>query len=315
MQMNSKSSISSYLCHVVGESPARASRFHVSTIRRTKAFAIAIHIPVALWAVTGYLIACEVFKLSNTLSLSIALGCAALIYLVERLVISTPKVWIVNISRVAIGIVIALLGASAVDLVIFEKEIQEQISVSKREALETSHDTEILQQIKLVDRKKEDWLQLQNTANCEANGTCGSKIRSTGPVYRELARQADFLRKEYVLAQKQLNKLQDTKKLALDEFRAHTTAENDAGLLNRLQALHDYTDRNRWAFVAWALFFSLVLFFELMVVFCKLVFSDTVDDELETIREVISQKKARDYMEAVTNPAAGALALIDGNYA
>jgi hypothetical protein len=51
-----------------------------------------------------------------------------------------------------------------------------------------------------------------------------------------------------------------------------------------------------------------------MVVFCKLVFSDTVDDELETIREAISQKKARDYMEAVTNPAAGALALIDGTY-
>ena len=312
--MNAKSSISNYLCHVVGESPERASRFHVSTIRRTKAFAIAIHIPVALWAVTGYLIACEVFKLSNTLSLSIALGCAAMIYLVERLVISTPKVWIVNISRVAIGIVIALLGASAVDLVIFEKEIQEQLSVSKREALEASYGTEIFQQIKLVNRKKEDWLRLQNTANCEANGTCGSKIRSTGPVYRELARQADFLRKEYVLAQKQLNKLQDAKKSALDELRANVTSENDTGLLNRLQALHDYTGRNRWAFAAWALFFTLVLFFELMVVFCKLVFRDTVDDELETIREAISQKKARDYMEAVTNPAAGALALIDGTY-
>jgi hypothetical protein len=313
--MKNKSNISSYLCHVVGESPERASRFHISTIRRTKAFAIAIHIPVAIWAVTGYLIAYEVFKLSNTLSLLIAFGCAAMIYLVERLVISTPKVLIVNISRVAIGIVIALLGASAVDLVIFEREIQEQLSVSKREALEASYDAEIMQQIKLVDRKKEDWLQLQHTANCEANGTCGSKIRSTGPVYRELARQADFLRKEYVLAQKQLNKLQDAKKSAIDEFSTNGTSENDAGLLNRLQALHDYTDRNRWAFVAWALFFTLVLFFELMVVFCKLVFSETVDDELETIREAISQKKARDYMEAVTNPAAGALALIDGTYA
>ncbi len=312
--MNNKSSISSYLCHVVGESPARASRFHVSTIRRTKAFAIAIHIPVAVWAVTGYLIACEVFKLPNSLSIAIALGCAAMIYLVERLVISTPKVLIVNIGRVAIGIVIALLGASAVDLVIFEREIQEQLSVSKKEALEATHDAGILQQIKLVDRKKEDWLQLQSTANCEANGTCGSKIRSTGPVYRELARQADFLRKEYVLAQKQLTKLQDEKKLALDDFRTNSTSQTDAGLLNRLQALHDYTDRNRWAFVAWALFFTLVLFFELMVVFCKLVFSDTVDDELETIREAISQKKARDYMEAVTNPVAGALVLIDGTY-
>jgi cobalamin biosynthesis protein CobD/CbiB len=82
-------------------------------------------------------------------------------------------------------------------------------------------------------------------------------------------------------------------------------------LLSRLQALHEYTSSNAWAFVAWALFFVLVLFFEMMVVFCKLVFEDTVDDELEKIREAISQRKARDYMEAVTNPAAQALAFTE----
>jgi hypothetical protein len=310
IQMKTNSSISNYLCYVVGESPERASRFHISTIRRTKAFAIAIHIPVAIWTISGFLIANAVFKLSDGISLAIALGCAAMIYLVERLVISTPKVWVINIGRVAIGIVIALLGASAVDLVIFEREIQEQLFNSKRAAIIATHDIQISEQMKLTDKKKDDWHQLQNTANCEANGTCGSKIRSTGPVYKELARQANFLKQEYIAAQNQLNEYKVAKKSALEDFSANPPSENDAGLLSRLQALHEYTDSNRWAFIAWSLFFLLVLFFELMVVFCKLVFQDTVDDELEIIREAISHQKARDYMEAVTNPAAAALALI-----
>jgi len=156
--MKSKSNISNYLCFIVGESPERAARFHASTIRRTKNFAMAIHIPVGIWLVTGFLIAHAVFKLSDALSAAIALGCAGMIYLVERLVISTPKVWFINIGRIAIGFVIALLGASSVDLVIFEREIQEQLLESKRISIVTKHDAQINEQMKLVAQKKEDWL-------------------------------------------------------------------------------------------------------------------------------------------------------------
>lgn len=57
-----------------------------------------------------------------------------------------------------------------------------------------------------------------------------------------------------------------------------------------------------------------MLFFELMVVLSKLVFGDTVDDELENIRERISQQKARAYLEAITSPVAGAQALIAASH-
>ena len=62
------------------------------------------------------------------------------------------------------------------------------------------------------------------------------------------------------------------------------------------------------------MFFALVLFFELMVVFSKLVFGETVDDELDRIREHISQQKARDYMQAMTSPVMDARKLIDASY-
>ncbi len=85
-------------------------------------------------------------------------------------------------------------------------------------------------------------------------------------------------------------------------------------MLARVEALHEYTQNNTAAFVAWILFFALVLFFELMVAFSKLVFGDTVDDELDRIGEHISQQKARDYMHAMTSPVMDARKLIDASY-
>ena len=306
--------ISNYLCHVVGETPQRAERFHASTVRRTKAFAIAIHIPVLLWAVTGFVIASQIFNRSDAVAASVALFCAGLIYLVERLVLATPKVWFVNVSRVFIGLVISILGASTVDLVIFEREISEQLLLSGETTLLAEHDALLAVHAQVVAQKKADWFKVQEAANCEANGTCGSKLRSVGPVYRELARQADLLRQEYMASQTQLATATQNKEQALAQWRAAPPTGEKAGMLARVQALHEYTTQNTAALVAWILFFTLVLFFELMVVLSKLVFGDTVDDELDSIRERISQQKARDYMEAVTTPVAGARALIAASY-
>ncbi|MBC7619516.1 MAG: DUF4407 domain-containing protein [Candidatus Saccharibacteria bacterium] len=312
--MTKPTNISSYLCHVVGETPERAARFHPSTVRRTKAFAIAIHIPVLLWAVTGFVIASQIFHQSDFAAAGVAFMCAGLIYLVERLVLATPKAWFVNISRVLIGLVISILGASTVDLVIFDREISEQLLLTGEATLIAEHDAILAAQANTVAQKKADWFKAQEAANCEANGTCGSKLRSVGPVYRELARQAELLRQEYMEAQAQLVAAAQNKKQALAQWRAAPPNGDKAGLLARVQALHEYTTHNTAALVAWVLFFTLVLFFELMVVLSKLVFGDTVDDELDRIRERISQQKAHDYMEAVTSPVAGARALITASY-
>ena len=180
--MTTQQNISSYLCHVVGETPQRAARFHASTVRRTKAFAIAIHIPVLLWAVTGYVIASQIFRQSGTASAGAAFVCAGLIYLVERLVLATPKVWFVNISRVLIGLVISILGASTVDLVIFDREITEQLHLTGETTLLAEHDARMSAQVNTVPKKRQTGSEPKKlptakltalaAANCAAWGLC-----------------------------------------------------------------------------------------------------------------------------------------------
>lgn len=304
--------ITKYLFHVVGEDPADLSRLHYSTIKRIKAFAIAIHIPVALWAVTGYVIASKIFELSDENSKLVALFCSALIYLVERLVIATPKVWFVNLGRVLIGVVIAILGASTVDLVIFDREVSQQLIASERARIAQNFDEQISDQAAVVATIKNDWARAQAAANCEADGTCGSGVKSLGPVYRALAKQADLQRKDHIAALDKFETLKAGKAMALSADAGAVVSK--AGLLSRVQALHEYTSANRAALVAWALFFLLVLMFEMMVVLAKLVFGETVDDRINAIREEINDHKAATLKAVVTSPVANANQLIDGVY-
>jgi len=304
----------SYLCQVVGEPPDKIGRLHGSTVRRIKASAIAIHIPVLLWGITGFVLSAQVFKLDRLQAAGIAGLCALLIYLVERLVLATPKTWYVNVGRVAIGIVIAVLGASTVDLVIFDREVSQQLRQSGEARLEAGFSTAMAAQTRVIEQSKGDWLAARAAANCEANGTCGSRIRNVGPVYRELAREAATLREDYVVAQRTLEELAVSRDQALAEWQSSPLAVEQAGLLTRVEALHQYTMQNKAAFCAWLLFFLLVLFFESMVVLVKLVFGETVDDRIEVIRERISDQRASAYLEAVTSPVAEARRLIEGTY-
>jgi Domain of unknown function (DUF4407) len=306
--------ISTYLCRVVGENPKRAAQFHISTIRRTTTFAIAIHIPVLLWALTGFVIATEIFHLRFMNAVASAALCSGLIYLVERIVLATPKTWFVNVSRLAIALVISVLGASTVDLVIFDREIAEQLQRDGEAKLIAEFDAQIQATSKTLDQKKDEWFKAQDAANCEANGSCGSKVRSVGPIYRELARQSELLHQDYQKTQDSLAELNDRKNKALAKWRNEPPSGDKAGLLARVQALHTYTISNTAALFAWSLFFVLVLFFEMVVVLSKLVFGETIDDELDQMRERISQQKAQDYMDSMISPLAPARALLAKSY-
>jgi hypothetical protein len=302
---------SNYLCAVVGESPERVARLHDSTRRRLKTFAIALHIPVTLWAVTGFVIASRVFHMGTLESAGIAALCAGLIFLLERLVLATPKAWFVNIGRLFIGVVISVLGASAVDLVIFEREVALQLRAAGQARITAEYDKALIQQQAVVNQKKADWMSAQAAANCEADGTCGSRVRSVGPVYQKLAQQAQLLRADYEASHTRLEALATERQAALTAWKDSPKALEEAGLLSRVEALHHYTMNNTAALVAWLLFFFLVLVMELMVVFVKLVFGETVDDRLDRIREELSRHKAESYLEAMTSPVAGARMLLD----
>ena len=293
---------SKYLCAVIGESQESINKQSRSSRVRAVAFGFAIHIPVILWSVTGYIIARNIFKLDLEPSLLVAGFCSLMIYLVERLVIAMPKSWFINLGRLAIGLIIAILGASTVDLVIFDREVTQQLVRNGERRIQGQFNDEVKRQKIEVAERREDWAKAKAAANCEANGSCGSGTKNLGPVARELLRQATVMGEEYKAASLVLEKIRGVRDEAVASYRLNPTGVEDAGLLERIRALHQYTKRHKAAFAFWVLFFLLVLSFELMVIAVKFAFGETVDDKTTKLKEMLDQKKAENYFETITSP-------------
>lgn len=300
---------SRYVSAVIGEPHDRLMGLHPTSRRRAQTLALAIHIPVALWAVTAFIIASRLFSVGGDASLGIAAFCAALIYAIERIVIAAPSSLLMAAARVFMGLLIALLGASSFDLVVFAPEVAEQLRLQEKRRLraELTNDLQALQ--RETQARHDQWRNSLAAANCEANGTCGSRVASTGPIYRALSQQAGIDRDEFLKAQQ----------AAADRRQAHAAdmarAAGDelvskSGLLNRVQALHDFVQEHDAAKWVWALFVTLIVMLELIVIVSKMSFGKTVDDRIEEVRELAARHRAEAYLDCITSPSGAIRTLI-----
>lgn len=303
-----------YLCLLIGEDCKMLRTFHRSTVERIQAFGLAIHIPIALWAVTSYVVATQIFDLSHESALIACFFCCLIIFLLERLILAVPKTWLVCVLRLGIGILVALLAASMFDLVIFKKEIASSLNSRAEKRITLEFEGRLARLDATVLLKKKDWRQAQEKANCEANGTCGSGKPSVGPIYREMARQAETLHQEYLSATQGYARLDEEREMALKQL--YVKAQAEAGLLERMEALLEYVERKPHAQAFWGMLFALVLALEMVVVFTKSAFSgETVDDQIKRVREEASRLQAQRYLESLTNPAERARVMLDNGYA
>jgi hypothetical protein len=295
-------SISKYLCFVIGENPDELRKLSKSTINRAKAFAIAIHLPVALWAASGFLIAYNLFKLPTILSALTSLGCSILVYLLERIVLAAPRSGGTKVARILIGLITAVLGTLMVDLVIFDREIAEQLGRAGEARIAQEYATRRTTATAVANTRDQEWLAAEQRAECEANGTCGSGVRSTGPVYMELKRHADVLHQEYVDATVQLESLAQEETKAIAHWRANGHPTESAGLLARSQALHQVLADNRAAQIWWLVMFLFVASLEMMVVIVKTAFKPTVDDERAERKEAFEIDRIKGILAVARSP-------------
>lgn len=300
-----------YVATATGVPTERLQGYHASTRERTHAYALALPIPMIIWAVSSFVVACSLFGLGPATSLAVSSLCALLIFLVERLVMISPRKWYVSICRLFIALLTAVLGACAFDLVLFAPEIEGQIRTEAREKVEKHYEARLSKQETQVSQKKADWLTAQEAASCEADGTCGTRRGGPHKVWREKDRQAKQLRQDYLDAAQALRNLHAEMDTKVSEMATATSVLNDAGLLARLEALHRYTVHHPAAMAAWLMLFMLMVGLETVIILIKHAFGETVDDHIERSRERLHRHQVSEYVEARFSPEARARLLID----
>jgi hypothetical protein len=169
--------ISNYLCWVLGEHPDDVRRLSKASIARAKTFAIGIHLPVILWALSGYFVGASLFRLGVPMSLGIGLTCAVIIYLVERIVIGTPRNGWTSGFRIALGVVTALLGTFMVDLVLFDREIAEQLAGSGEIRIAQEYAARIATETEIAPARDQQRMSVNVASPLSTGGTDGCSPR------------------------------------------------------------------------------------------------------------------------------------------
>ncbi|MEP0987594.1 DUF4407 domain-containing protein [Ekhidna sp.] len=222
-----------------------------------------------------------------------------MIFNLDRFIVSSMRKndeprqeWLSALPRIALAIIISIVIAKPLELKIFEKEVEAEISLMIREDLAAQEQTvkqrfsdtrtrlnEELQALKdEIDNKAKKRDELRKIAQEEADGTGGSKQRNAGPIYQIKKADADRVEQELEaivatngaqIAAKEntLAQIEAQEKSTLSELKESQLT----GLASRIEALDRLTKKSSAIWAAHWFIMLLFLAVETAPVFVKLI--------------------------------------------
>ncbi len=224
---------------------------------------------------------------------------AAMIFIIEKLVVmSSGSKWLV-MFRVLLAFLVAALGSVFLDEVIFAKDISQQMAINrdqlinrKKDQVQQSFNDEKVALEKTIQEKYAAWQQSLQAAEREADGSAGSGIKGVHAITRLKLANAGTNQNDYLQAKKELEDLQlhilDEQGKAAEQVRAGF--ENNA-LLQRIKAMFDLVKTDGYMMAFYILVTSILFTLEFLVVVFKVTMGKTnYERRLELIEE-IGQKR------------------------
>jgi hypothetical protein len=284
---------------IIGEDPRYTSTFQPASKRKIALYANCILVPVILWFVNGYLLVTNVLDGEAYVALLTALVASFIIFLVERTIIMSNGNKSILIFRIILGFVVASLGSITMDEVIFKHDIDNQVASYKQTEIqkavniaESEYLNSINEKQSLVNRKFTEWNQALIEAKGEADGTSGSHQKQVGNIARLKMSIADKLEADYRNEAIKLDKLQF--EVEQQRSRAKSYAEQNFhgnGFLLRIRAMFDLIKNDRIMLCTYSLVTLFLFCIEFLVVLIKIGCKNSVDEDLEKVREKLLRSK------------------------
>ncbi len=270
----------------------------------------------------------SIYTFTGNIWTSIIIGIVwgGMIFNLDRYIVSSmrkanswKKEWILAWPRIFLALLISLVIAKPLELKIFEKEINTEISlindemlIAKRDStndyfrgLVDSHRADINILLLAIANKQKLRDELRAEASVEADGTGGSMRRNAGPIYKIKAANANVADEELKSLTVTIQALIAGKRQLIDSLRKENRKQLAAsiypdytGFAARLEALERLTDKNVSLGMANAFIILLFIAIETAPVLVKLISSKGPYDYLLEIEEynhelVWLSKKAR----------------------
>lgn len=286
---------------IIGENPKYVATFQPSSKRKVALYANCILVPVILWFINGYLLVSQVLGGNIWSALLTATIIALIIFIIERAVVmSNGNKWIA-VFRITLGLIVALIGSICLDEVVFNNDIDNQVSLYKQayindaiKNVEVKYQSSIALQQQIVNQKSNEWTKSLIDAKGEADGTSGSRVPNVGAITVLKMNIAAAQEQDYLTEKCKLNLLKNN--LEKERTTAIITAEKNFkrnALLNRIRAISELLGKDTFMLIAYVLFTAFLFLIEFLVVIIKICGKNSIDEDLENAREKLIRLKTQ----------------------
>ncbi len=290
---------------LIGENPTYTASFQPSSKRKIALYATCLMVPVILWFVNVYLLVLKTMELGMAVAIISAVFAALMIYLIERSILMSNGGRPIVVFRLIMGFLMALLGSISLDEVIFKSDIDNQMHLYKKAAIESAANSidgefqaQLNQQQANVSQKSAAWTHSLEDAKSEADGTGGSKQRMVGKIAMlklDIAQnQANEYKQEGIKLQ-QLKALIEHRKTEARQMAA--ASFNESALLVRVKALFDLVSTDIFMAIIYGAFTLFLFCLEFLVVIIKTTSKKSIDEEIEEAREKLLRFKTNKIIE------------------
>lgn len=295
-----------FFCYLIGKDYEIVKTYRKSSQEKIVLFGSILLIPVTLWAVNGYLMSTEIFKVGLFGSLLTAFVLGFIIYLIERSIILAASNRVINGLRIVLGTIVAILGSLTIDEVIFKNDIDNMIQTYKvedRDSQTGKMDTLYLGRIdsisRLVNYKTSVYKQRSDEYYLEIEGKANSGQGGEGPISERKLQLMNRAWDDLKMEQESLKELKKTYNQKR-EFAETDSKENfnDKGLLLRMKAMFRLIFSDWVSTIVFILYFLLVFIMETLVIFMKKFTPVSPDEELEKIGDDLLISKYRKMIES-----------------
>ncbi|MCC5937508.1 MAG: DUF4407 domain-containing protein [Lunatimonas sp.] len=264
-----------------------------------------ILIPVGLWAFSGYYLTYYLLGTSHVLSLAIAAALGLVIFFVDRSFVATPKTekgFGLTTLRVGFALVATVLGSLAIDLALFEGDLEEYRQAKGTGEAKVYADGYIkekeveIQKLELALSEAERYYRERALAfEKEIDGKGGTGQRGFGKVASAKEREKDQAAERVRAAEAALEQYKQAIKDDAEAYAAGMAGKRSDALLSKIKDLHEFVFSDGLVMAVYAFFFGFVFLLEVYFMAYKASVGESLFEEFLRAEEEYGRQRLDTY--------------------
>ena len=264
-----------------------------------------ILIPVGLWAFSGYYLTHYLLGTSYVLALAIAAVLGLVIFFVDRSFVATPKTekgFGLMTLRVGFALIATVLGSLAIDLALFEGDLEEYRLKKGTDERKVFADRYLgekegeVQRLELALADAEQYYRERALAfEKEIDGKGGTGQRGFGKVASAKEREKDVAAARVSQAKGDLERRKSDLIMEAEAYAAGMAGKRSDALLSKIKDLHEFVFSDGLVMAVYAFFFGFVFLLEVYFMAYKASVGESLFETFMRAEEEYGRQKLDSY--------------------